>query len=277
MALLELDNVSRIYSKTTVGFSLRGGCAEKAGTIRALNEVSLTIEPGQRLGIIGESGAGKTTLAEIAAGLIEPSSGSVRIYGKSFGKSRDERKRRARTVQLVLQNAPGALNPRLRVEKLIGEPLRIHGLASGDIRERVLELLGEAGLAAELADRYPHQLSGGELQRIVIARALALDPELLICDELASALDARVRNRVAALLERLCLERNLALLVVAHDLPLIRRLTDTLIVMYQGSVVEEGPTYKVLKQPRHPYTRLLVSAEPLLSTGREPVAKAPGS
>jgi oligopeptide/dipeptide ABC transporter ATP-binding protein len=172
---------------------------------------------------------------------------------------------RARAVQLIWQDAAGSLNPRLRVGAAIAEPLKIHSLATGrEMQHEVARLLDEVGLNAELALRFPHELSGGEAQRVVIARALALQPQLLICDEPASALDARLKAQLAQLLRRLGRERGLAYLIIAHDLSLVRRLTERLYVMYRGKVVETGPTGAVLSRPLHPYTQLLVGSDPSL-------------
>ncbi|MEK6536218.1 MAG: ATP-binding cassette domain-containing protein [Actinomycetota bacterium] len=233
--------------------------------IQALTEVSLSILPGQSMGVIGESGAGKTTLAALAAGLATPSSGRVLINGQRLSSGGRDRRVRARIVQLVWQDTYGSVDPRMTVEKIIAEPLRIHGIYKEQgIGQQTGRLLNEVGLSNDLLARHPHQLSGGEVQRVVIARALALDPELLICDEPAAALDARTKLQVAELLIGLQSARNLSLMVIAHDLPLVRKITGDLIVMYRGVVVESGPTASVIDRPQHPYTQLLVSCDPFL-------------
>lgn len=270
-SLLELQNISKCYRRTRGGFFF-GRKSGDEETITALSGFSLTVNPGQAIGIVGESGSGKTTIWKLAAGLIAPSSGTVLVKGESPGDgSGHSARRRARIAQFIWQDAPGSLDPRLTVEKALAEPIKIHGLApKNEIREKVFELLTEVGLERRLADRYPHQLSGGEAQRVVIARALSLSPELLVCDEPASALDARAKARLAELLGRLRRERNLALLLIAHDLPLVRRLAEEILVMRQGIEVERGPVSQVLRHPHHPYTRRLVESELKIS-------RAPGA
>lgn len=270
MALLELENVYKSYRRTRGGFANGRKRNDDEATITALSNFSLVVNPGQAIGIVGESGAGKTTIAELAAGLRAPDSGAVRVKDEAAGNSSSRSARwRARIVQFIWQDAAGSLDPRMKVGKAIAEPFKIHRLGkSNEISRRVLELLTEVGLNQKLTDRYPHELSGGEAQRVVIARALALSPELLVCDEPASALDACVKTKLADLLRRLRRERNLALLIIAHDLPLVRRLAEELVVMQRGSVVERGMAGEVLSRPQHPYTRLLVESQPLLTTAR---------
>lgn len=285
MPLLEFDRVGKVYGRQRRG---AGAAVETANhdnqanqSIQALSQVSLSISPGRSLGVIGESGAGKTTLAAIATGLTNPTSGRVFIEGKPLDYTRENRRRFSRQVQLVWQDAGGSVDPRFSVRDILAEPLRIHRLIGNEnVRKRVGGLLAEVGLSPDLTDRYPHELSGGELQRLVIARALALDPALLICDEPASALDAISKMQVAELLISLLKRRNLALMVIAHDLPLVRKITDELIVMYRGVIVERGPTAMIAGNPLHPYTRLLLSCDPSISfqspTGKTPPVISPG-
>lgn len=265
MALLEFKNVTKFFHRTRAGFVSKGA-GGKEETILALKDVSMTVSPGQSLGVVGQSGAGKTTLVALAAGLEKPTSGTVTVKGEAVdpGDNRGAR-RRARVLQYIWQDAPGSLNPRLRVERIVAEPLIIHRVnGKKETCVRVAELLEEVGLNGKLARRYPNELSGGEAQRVVIARALALDPELLICDEPASALDATIKANLAMLLKRLRQERGLALLIIAHDLHLIRSMCPELMVMNQGSVVERGFTTDVLGSPKHEHTKRLIEAEPLL-------------
>ncbi|MBE0429917.1 MAG: ABC transporter ATP-binding protein [Thermoleophilia bacterium] len=263
--ILRIKKAGKIYARTGPVSLSRFLRPEKAAA-EVLTGISLSMEAGQTLGVIGESGAGKTTLGRLAAGLEEPTSGEVELDGFTAARIKN-RRLRARKAQMIWQDAPGSLDPRMKVASIIAEPLRVHGLpaGSGDARGRVYRLLDEVGLSKEIAGSYPHQLSGGEAQRVVIARALALEPELLICDEPASALDIHVKMRIAGLLERLRREWNLALMIIAHDLVLVRRLADELIVMRRGAVVERGPAERVLDHPAHPYTRQLVEAEPRLN------------
>jgi peptide/nickel transport system ATP-binding protein len=264
LPLLEFEGVSKSYQPRTGLAAFWSSSSRKAENLNALSEVSLAIDKGEAVGLVGESGAGKSTLAAIAAGLTDPTSGTVRISGiEESGSRREIRRRRARTIQLIWQDAVGSLNPRMKVGKAVAEPLQIHHLAVGQaLDDEVNRLLSEVDLKPELAKRYPHEISGGEAQRVVIARALALNPKLLICDEPASALDARLKVQIAELLMRLKRERGLALLIIAHDLALVGRMTKRLYVMYQGRIVESGPTVQVLTSPLHPYTRLLVSSDP---------------
>lgn len=250
MPLLELKGVSKVFP----------------GGRRALDGVSLTVEAGQATGLVGESGAGKTTLAQIAVGLVRPTSGTVAVNGAVVGNGgRINRKELSRTIQIVWQDAPGSLDPRMRVGRAVAEPLKVHGAGpQGSLRDKVLELLAEVGLAPELADRRPRGLSGGEIQRAVIARALAPGPRLLICDEPASALDARIKAQIVELLGRLRRQRGLAYLIITHDLGLVGKLADNLMVMYGGVIVETGPAARLLKNPLHPYTQLLLSSQPEL-------------
>ena len=274
MPILKLENVSKVYSREHRGFL--AGNKEAAPAIQALVNVSLAVTAGQSVGVIGESGAGKTTIAALAVGLTEPTSGRVLINAGHHGNKREDRLRRASKIQLIWQNANDSVDPRMRVRQIIGEPLKVHGL-DGEVEmpDTIGNLLQEVGLARELMERWPYELSGCELQRVVIARALTSNPELLICDEPASALDAYTKVRVADLLVRLQAERGLALLVIAHDLPLVRMITDELIVMHEGSIVEHGPTESIINQPAHPYTQLLLSCDPTLSMNL-PRRKKPG-
>ncbi|MBI5871269.1 MAG: ATP-binding cassette domain-containing protein [Actinobacteria bacterium] len=251
MPLLEFDKVSKRYK-----------------SIQALAETSFSVSPGESIGIIGESGSGKTTLASIATGLVRPSSGRVLIDGQALSGEGKSRRRNARTIQLIWQDTRGSVDPRLNVGRIIEEPLRVHDLLSkDDPHGQVAGLLNEVGLSGKLAGRYPHELSGGELQRIVIARALALSPGLLICDELAASLDIHAKLKVARLLTRLQSERNLALIVIAHDLSLVGRMTRELLVMNNGVIVERGATDLLMEKPSHQYTQSLIGCDPSVARG----------
>jgi len=230
--------------------------------IQALSEVSFSISPGETVGVIGESGAGKTTLASIATGQIKPTSGRVLVEDEELSGASRTRRRNSRIIQLVWQDTTASVDPRMKVTSIIEEPLNVHGLSTrDDSRRGAASLLQEVGLSGKLSDRYPHELSGGELQRVVIARALALSPRLLICDEPAASLDMQAKLQVADLLTRLQAERNLALMVIAHDLSLVRRITRELVVMNRGAIVERGPTEMLIKRPSHPYAKMLIGCD----------------
>jgi len=231
--------------------------------IQALTEISLSISPGESVGIIGESGAGKTTIAAVATGLVRPTSGRVLVDGEVLSGDGKTRRRNARIIQLVWQDTSGSVDPRMKAGSIIEEPLRVHNLSGkNDAHVHIARLLREVGLSGNLTDRYPQELSGGELQRVVIARALALNPRLLICDEPAAALDIHAKLQIADLLTRLQTERNLALMVIAHDLSLVGRITRELVVMNRGAIVERGPTEMLIKRPSHPYTQMLIGSDP---------------
>ena len=247
MPLLEVKNLTKTY---------------KSGRIPALTDVNMKLEKGEAVGVVGESGAGKTTLASIVLGLTLPTSGDVLIDGKVYDR-RAERKTRARKVQLVWQDAMAALDPSQRIAASIMQPLLLHRLSTKqDAWDRAASLLLEVGLEKSLLSRYPREISGGQAQRVVIARALALDPQIIVCDEPASALDVQMKIRIADLLMRLRQERELSYIIIAHDLPLVSMMTESLVVMYRGIIVEQGPTRSILGKPLHPYTRLLVSCDP---------------
>jgi oligopeptide/dipeptide ABC transporter ATP-binding protein len=232
--------------------------------VRAVDGVSLHVVPGEVLGLVGESGCGKSTLGRMLVGLIEPSAGAVRIAGGSPHEHR-------RAAQIIFQNPDSSLNPRKNVESIVGRPLVLHGLASGGkVRKRVVELLDMVRLSAAYLSRYPHQLSGGEKQRVGIARALATSPQFIVCDEVVSALDVSVQAYVLNLLADLRDRLNVAYLFISHDLSVIAHIADRVAVMYRGAIVEEGPVDNVLQPPWHPYTEALLSAIP--DIGRGPVS-----
>ena len=239
--------------------------SEGGGTVRAVDGVSLALYPGRTLALVGESGAGKSTVARCLLRLVEPDGGRVLFRGRDVGDMRSSQLRAfRREVQLIFQDPFGSLNPRLTVGDALEEVLRVHGLA-GDARgraRRVLDLLERVGLPDGYRSRLPHQLSGGERQRLGIARALAVRPRILICDEPVSSLDVHVRRRILDLLMDLQREMDLACLLIAHDLGVVAELADRVAVMYLGRVLEEGPVATVLGNPRHSYTRALLAAVP---------------
>lgn len=251
--LLALDDIEMIFE--TPG----SGWLSPPRRLVAVGGVSLSIEPGRALGLVGESGCGKSTLARIATQFQSPSRGTIRVDGVDLAKARpDERRRLRRSMQMVFQNPAQALDPRMTIGAQIEEALAVNAVgSSGSERDRLLSL---AGLAAHLSDRYPHQISGGQKQRVVIARALAAKPRLLICDEPLSALDVSVQAQIVALLRSLRQELGLSYLFISHQLSSVRHICDDVAVMYAGVIVEYGPVAQVFDTPRHPYTRVLLSA-----------------
>ncbi len=240
--------------------------------VRAVQDVSLRIGRGEAVGIVGESGSGKSTLGRLLLGLIKPASGEVRFDGSALQSlsRRDWRALRQR-MQIVFQAPYGSLDPRRRIGSQIGDGLAIHRLAApGQMPEAVRALLEQVGLDASHADRFPHEFSGGQRQRIGIARALASRPDFLVADEPVSSLDVSIQAQILDLLDRLRRELGLALVLISHDLAVVRHLCDRVVVMYLGRVMEEGPARSVLDAPRHPYTRALVSATPRIGAGGRP-------
>ena len=248
-----------------VHFPVRAGVLQRVVDYRkAVDGVSFSIRPGETLGLVGESGCGKTTVGRAVLRLIPATGGSVRFDGHDvLGLRATSLRRLRRQIQIIFQDPGGSLNPRMRVGRIIGEPLEVHGIVPKEqVRERVGSLLSRCGLWPGAADRYPHEFSGGQKQRIGIARALALEPRLIVCDEPTSALDVSVQSQVLNLLSDLQSEFKLSYLFISHDMAVIHHACQRIIVMWNGKIVEEGTRDEIINRPQHPYTQALLSAVP---------------
>lgn len=254
-----------------VSFALPGRVWPRrpAAHVRAVDGVSLTVGRGEILGLVGESGCGKSTVARAIIGLVPLDSGQLLLEGQDLTASATRAKTR-RAVQMVFQDPFASLNPRLSVGEALAEPLRVHRLRSPDrIGQRVSELADLVGLSERALVKYPHEFSGGQRQRIAIARALAMEPRLIVADEPVSALDVSIQAQILNLLGRLVRELDLGLLFIAHDLSVVRHISDRVAVMYMGRVVEQGAADAVICRPAHPYARALVASAPRLDPGDE--------
>ena len=256
--LLEVEDLS-------VRFRVKRGLFGRSSfTVNAVNNVSFELHRGETLGLVGESGAGKSTVGRALLRLEDIEAGSIRLKGSEVGHLKGQMPKLRRNLQAVFQDPYSSLNPSMVVGDIIAEPLKIHfDMSTEDRKTRVAELMEQVGLRAQQMQRYPSEFSGGQRQRIAIAAALALDPEIIICDEAVSALDVSTQSQVINLLARLQEERSLAYLFIAHDLAVVRHISDRIGVLYLGHLVEIGPADRVCDQPAHPYTRMLLDAVPV--------------
>ncbi|MDX1920556.1 MAG: ABC transporter ATP-binding protein [Candidatus Caenarcaniphilales bacterium] len=250
MTLLKLENIVKTYNGK---FALAG--------------VDLEVKPGEIVGLAGESGSGKSTLARIITGAEPPDSGSMQLMSEAVDLNNQREKLHKRKIQMVFQNALGSFNPKFRLRSSIQQPLIEHKISSSaeDLENKILQILESVSLEKELLNRFPHQVSGGQIQRAAIARAIACEPNLLIADEPTSALDVSIRSQILKLFKNLTLQKNISCLVISHDLPSLRFLADRIYVMYKGKIVEAGLTAKVLDDPKESYTKRLIAAIPSLN------------
>ncbi len=268
-AILEINGMGKTFESKSF-LSLK-----PAYSVNALKDVSFSIQRGETVGIVGESGCGKSTLARCALNLIEPTTGSVRFDNTELTAMTKPQMQAIRPrMQMVFQDPYSSLNPRRSIGKTLAEPLQVHrGMKYKDTLPAIRQVLDEVGLPASAIDKYPHEFSGGQRQRIAIARALVLEPELIVADEAVSALDVSVQAQVLILLRRIQKERNLSYLFITHDLGVVRNFCDRVLVMYLGSVVESGPVADLLDDPKHPYTQSLRDAAPIPDVSKRQALK----
>ncbi|HXK30134.1 MAG TPA: dipeptide ABC transporter ATP-binding protein [Candidatus Binatia bacterium] len=265
MSLLEIRDLKKHFP---VG---EGLFSRNKGAVKAVDGVNLTVEEGETLGLVGESGCGKSTLGRTILRLIEPTGGEVSFQGKNLlALSQREMRDMRRQMQIIFQDPYASLNPRMRVGDIVGEGLEIHKLAKGKAkRERVFELLHQVGLREEHYDRYPHEFSGGQRQRIGIARALAVSPKFIVCDEPVSSLDVSIQAQIINLLQELQEKMHLTYLFISHDLRVVEHISHRVAIMYLGKVVEIAKSDTIYQDAKHPYTKALLSAVPIADTSKK--------
>ncbi|MCC7280873.1 MAG: ABC transporter ATP-binding protein [Acetobacteraceae bacterium] len=270
---LELRGIVRNFSKKldfAERIAARLGAPVAEQTVHAVDRVDLRVAKGEVLGLVGESGCGKSTLGRVVAGIMPPTAGQVLWHGKDTASMPAEEARATKLlVQMIFQDPYASLNPRMRVRDIIGEAPKVHGLVDGDLDSYVGQQMRRAGLDPTYMRRYPHQFSGGQRQRIGIARALAVHPEFIVCDEAVAALDVSIQAQVLNLFMQLRAELGLTYLFISHDLGVVEHLSDRVAIMYLGRVVEQAPTEEIFGHPNHPYTQALLSEVPRIESRRK--------
>lgn len=257
--ILELSNIKMYFP------IYKGIFQNKVGAVRAVDGVDIKINRGKTLGLVGESGCGKSTLGRTIVGLYEPTAGAIHFKGVNLSSlNRDERKQVQRDMQMIFQDPFASMNPRLRIRNIVGEPLIVHEqFKRKDLQEKVSNVLKQVGLDSECMNRYPHEFSGGQRQRIAIARSIALNPELIVCDEPVSSLDVSIRSQILNLIKQLQQQFKLTYLFISHDLAVVRHISDQVAVMYLGRILEIADRNAIYKYPLHPYTQGLLNAIPI--------------
>lgn len=270
--LIELRNVSRVFTRRqdiAARLATRLRLARSSSATWAVDGVDLQVFPGEVVGLVGESGCGKSTLGRLAVGLLPPSSGEILYRGSDRAHMKPAESRATRLKgQMIFQNPQASLNPRMRIAEIVGEAPRVHGLSGSDADAYVDEQMRRAGLDPAMKRRFPHQLSGGQRQRIGIARALAVQPEFLVCDESVAALDVSIQAQILNLFTDLREQLGLTYLFITHDLGVVEHLSDRIAIMYLGRIVEEAPTETLFGAPNHPYTQVLLAEVPRLHLRR---------
>jgi len=271
--IIEIAGVSKRFSRDldmAERIARALGAAVEQRTVHAVEDVNLQVAPGEVLGLVGESGCGKSTLGRMVAGLMTPSEGAIRFRGKDVASLKGEDARQAALkVQMIFQDPMSSLNPRMRVDAIIGEAPQVHGIVPRRQRDGYVgDMLHHVGLDPAMRRRYPHQFSGGQRQRIGIARALAVRPDFLVCDEAVAALDVSIQAQVLNLFMRLRETFDLTYLFVSHDLGVVEHISDRIAIMYLGRIVEEGPTAAIFAGANHPYTQALLAERPVIAPGK---------
>jgi peptide/nickel transport system ATP-binding protein len=279
--IIEMRGVSKRFSKSldfAARFARRLGVPVRDEIVHAVDGVDLIVRKGEVVGLVGESGCGKSTLGRMVAGIMPPSDGTIHWHGRDLRSlSAAEAKHAKLRTQMIFQDPYASLNPRLKVEEIVGEAPRVHGMVPrGEFETYVDDQLRRAGLDPALKKRYPHQFSGGQRQRIGIARALAVGPEFLVCDEAVAALDVSIQAQILNLFMKLRQELDLTYLFISHDLGVVEHLSDRVVIMYLGRVVEEAPSEEVFRKPNHPYTQALLSEVPRITARKRAFAGVKG-